>query len=69
LAAGITFSFFSVNIVEAISIIGVVTFLICIAGVFIGHMFGLKYKYRAAIAGGVILVALGCKILLTDLFF
>ncbi len=69
LAVGVTFSFFSVNIVEAISIIGAVTFLICIAGVFIGNLFGLKYKYRAAFAGGLILIILGCKILLTDLFF
>ena len=69
LAVGVTFSFFTVNIAEAISIIGIVTFLISMAGVFIGNVFGLKYKYRAAITGGLILILLGCKILITDLFF
>ena len=64
LAVGITFSFLEVNIVEAITIIGVVTFIISAAGVFVGNIFGNKYKTKAEFAGGLILVLLGIKILL-----
>lgn len=64
LAVGITFSFLQVNIVEAISIIGGVTFLISGAGVFVGNIFGSKYKTKAELAGGLILVLLGIKILI-----
>lgn len=64
LAVGITLSFLEVNIIEAISIIGVVTFIISAAGVFVGNIFGNKYKSKAEFAGGLILVILGIKILL-----
>lgn len=64
LAVGITFSFLEVNIVEAISIIGIVTFIISAAGVFVGNIFGNKYKSKAEFVGGLILVLLGIKILL-----
>ena len=64
LAVGITFSFLEVNIVEAISIIGIVTFIISAAGVFVGNIFGNKYKAKAEFAGGLILVLLGVKIVL-----
>lgn len=64
LAVGITFSFLQVNIVQAVSIIGVITFFISGAGVFVGNIFGSKYKTGAEIAGGMILVLLGIKILL-----
>lgn len=70
LAAGITLRLNSkgnVDILTAIIIIGVVTFIICVLGVWIGHLFGVKYQKKAEIAGGVILILLGVKILLEDL--
>lgn len=67
LAVGITFAFLEVNIVEAISIIGVVTFIISGIGVFIGNIFGNKYKSKAEFVGGAILVILGVRILVEHL--
>ena len=67
LAVGVTLSFLSVSIVKAASTIGIVTFAISAAGVYIGNIFGEKYKLKAQIAGGTILVALGIKILVTHL--
>ena len=67
LAIGITFAFLNVNIIPAISFIGVVTFTCSAIGVKIGNVFGLKYKSKAEIAGGVILILLGCKILIEHL--
>ena len=67
LAVGVTFAFLQVNIVPAIIIIGSVTFVISAAGVFIGNIFGSKYKSSAELAGGIILILLGIKILLEHL--
>lgn len=67
LAVGITFAFLRYPIVESISIIGVTTFIICIAGVYIGNYFGTKYKKKAEIAGGIVLILIGIKILLEHL--
>lgn len=67
LAVGVTFAFLSVNILLAIAIIGCTTFIIAIIGVKIGNIFGLKYKKNAEIAGGVILILIGLKILLEHL--
>lgn len=67
LAVGITFAFLQVDIVPAISLIGTTTFVISFAGVCIGKAFGARYKNRAQIAGGVILIAIGAKILLEHL--
>lgn len=67
LAVGITFAFLNVNIVSAASIIGVCTFLISFAGVKIGNIFGTKYKSKAELAGGIILILLGFKILFEHL--
>ncbi len=67
LAVGITFAFLGTPIVEAITIIGVTTFVISIGGVYIGNFFGSKYKNRAEFVGGLILVLLGLKILLEHL--
>lgn len=64
LAVGVTFAFLKVNIVFSITTIGITTFVISIAGVVIGNLFGAKYKSKAEIAGGVILVLIGLKILL-----
>ena len=67
LAVGITFAFLKVNVGIAISLIGVITFIISVAGVKIGNVFGCKYEKKAELAGGLILVILGAKILLEHL--
>lgn len=69
LAVGITFAFFNVSIVLSTSIIGIITFVICVIGVKVGNVFGEKYKSRAELTGGILLVIMGCKILLDHLFF
>ena len=67
LAVGITFAFLDYPVAEAVTIIGVTTFIISVAGVYIGNFFGSRYKKRAEIVGGIILVLIGCKILLEHL--
>ncbi len=68
LAVGITFALLpDVNIVAAVSFIGVTTFIISAIGLKVGNIFGLKYKSKAEIAGGVILILIGTKILLEHL--
>ncbi len=67
LAVGITFAFLDYPILEAIGIIGIVTLLLSVAGVYIGNFFGRKYKSRAELAGGIILIGIGLKILLEHL--
>lgn len=69
LAVGITFAFFDVSLLLSISIIGIITFIICIMGVKVGNVFGEKYKNKAELAGGLILIAMGAKILIDHLFF
>ena len=69
LAVGITFAFLKVNIIPAVCLIGIVTFIISFAGVKIGNVFGVRYKNKAEIVGGVILILLGLKILLEHLGF
>ncbi|MDO5300601.1 MAG: manganese efflux pump MntP family protein [Clostridia bacterium] len=67
LAVGISFAFLRVNIVPAVSFIGLTTFFTCVIGVKIGSLFGNKYKSRAEYFGGVVLVVMGLKILLEHL--
>ena len=67
LAIGVTFAFLKVQIVAAVSFIGVTTFIFSAVGVKIGNIFGVKYKSKAELAGGVILILLGAKILLEHL--
>ena len=67
LTVGITFAFLDVNIVVAVIMIGVITFILSGAGVKIGSIFGDKYKSKAEIAGGVVLIIIGVKTLLTGL--
>lgn len=67
LAIGISFAFLKVNIVYASIIIGVITFFTSTIGVYIGKKFGDKYKKKAEIAGGIILIGIGLKILLEHL--
>ena len=67
LAIGVTFAFLSVNILVAISLIGIITLILSIIGVKIGNTFGDKYERKAEFAGGLILILLGIKILLEHL--
>ena len=69
LAVEITFAFLKVNIIVAVSIIGVTTFACSAAGIKIGSVFGIKYKSKAELFGGIVLIALGTKILIEHLFF
>ncbi len=64
LAVGITFGLLPhVNIIFAVSFIGIVTFILSAFGVRIGNSFGVKYKSKAEISGGIILILIGTKIL------
>lgn len=67
LAVGITFAFLDVHIIAAVTFIGITTFVISAAGVKIGNVFGTKYKSKAELAGGIVLILLGVKILLEHL--
>ena len=67
LAVGITFAFLNVNIWLAITIIGITTFICSAAGVKIGSVFGGRFQQKAEIAGGIILIFIGVKILLEHL--
>ena len=64
LAVGVTFAFLKVSIIPAVSFIGVVTFACSAVGVKIGSIFGTKYRSRAELCGGIILILIGTKILL-----
>jgi putative Mn2+ efflux pump MntP len=67
LAVGITFAFLKVNLLLAVSLIGIITFLLSMVGVRLGHVFGARYKRVAECVGGVVLIVLGFKILFEHL--
>lgn len=67
LAVGITFAFLKVNILLAISLIGIITFVISAIGIKMGKLFGDKLKNKAELFGGVVLILIGLKILLEHL--
>lgn len=67
LAVGITFAFLNTNLINSISIIGIVTFVLSLIGVNIGNKFGNKLQNKAELIGGIILIAMGLKILLEHL--
>lgn len=67
LAVGISLAFLNVSLVKSISFIGIITFVLSFAGVFIGNKFGVRFKKKAEIAGGVILILIALKILLEHL--
>ena len=66
LAVGVTFSMLelAVSIGAAVALIGCTTFVISLAGVYVGNVFGAKYKSKAEFVGGAILILIGVKILL-----
>ena len=67
LAVGVTFAFLQVSILPAVCFIGATTFILSCIGIRIGHVFGLKYKSRAELFGGAVLILMGIKILLEHL--
>jgi len=67
LAMGVSFAFLKVQIVPAVTFIGVTTLALSMAGVKIGDVFGTRYKSKAELAGGIILVFMGAKILVEHL--
>ena len=67
LAVGVTFAFLRVEIVPAVSLIGLTTLLLSAAGVWVGGVFGARWRSRAELCGGVVLILMGCKILLEHL--
>jgi putative Mn2+ efflux pump MntP len=64
LAVGITFAFFNVRIMSAAAITGAITFIISASGVLIGGVFGAKFKSKAECIGGIVLIAIGTKIVI-----
>jgi len=64
LAVGVTFAVLKVAVLPAVSLIGMTTFAFSAAGIKIGSLFGMKYKSKAEICGGVILILIGSNILL-----
>ncbi len=67
LVVGVTFAFLRVAIIPAVSFIGIITFILSVIGVKVGNVFGTKYKSKAELAGGAILICMGIKILLEHL--
>ncbi len=67
LAVGVTYAFLKVAIVPAVCFIGSITFLLSTAGVKVGNVFGTRYKAKAEIFGGIILIAMGIRILVEHL--
>ena len=67
LAMGVTFAFLQVNIIAAVLFIGVITFTLSAIGLKVGKVFGAKFKSKAELLGGVVLVLMGTKILLEHL--
>ena len=67
LAMGVTFAFLQVNIIAAVMFIGVITFTLSAIGLKVGKVFGAKFKNKAELLGGVVLVLMGTKILLEHL--
>lgn len=67
LAIGVTFAFLKVQIITAVAFIGIITFFVSILGVKIGNVFGSRYKSKAELAGGIILILMGVKILVEHL--
>ncbi|MCD7821981.1 MAG: manganese efflux pump MntP family protein [Clostridiales bacterium] len=67
LAVGVTFAFLQVDILPAVCFIGCITFVLSCVGLQVGNVFGARYKSRAELAGGLVLILMGVKILLEHL--
>ena len=67
LAVGVAFAFLRVEIVSAVLFIGATTFILSYVGAKTGNIFGAKYRARAEVAGGLVLIVIGTRILLSHL--
>lgn len=67
LAIGVSFAFLKVDLILSVALIGCITLVISMAGVKIGNIFGIKYRSKAELAGGIFLILIGLKILLEHL--
>lgn len=67
LAVGITFAFLQVSILPSVTLIGVTTFILSLIGVILGNRFGTRFESKAEIAGGLVLIFIGAKILFEHL--
>ena len=67
LAVGVSFAFLGVHTAPAVTLIGCTTFVLTLVGVWVGNLFGSRYKSRAELTGGIILILIGVKILLEHL--
>lgn len=67
LAVGVTFAFLMVSILPAVLLIGLITFIFSACGIKIGNVFGLRFKSKAELAGGLILIIMGIRILVQHL--
>lgn len=67
LAVGVSFAFLDVNILLAAAVIGITTFTFSAIGIRIGNIFGTRYKSKAELAGGIILICIGIKVLFEHL--
>lgn len=67
LAVGVAFAFLNVNVLMAVSIIGIITFGLSLIGVLLGHTLGMKFKSNAEMFGGIVLIIIGLKIILEHL--
>ncbi len=66
LAVGVTFAFLKVSILPTVLVIVVVTTVCCLVGVKIGNVFGIKYRAKAEVLGGIILILIGFNILIQN---
>lgn len=64
LAIGVSFAFLEVSLLPAVTLIGVTTLILSIIGLKIGNLFGLKFRSKAQVLGGIILILIGVRILL-----
>ncbi len=67
LAVGMSFAMIDILIIKPVLIIGMVTFLLCVAGVYIGNRFGQLFGRWLELAGGVVLIGIGIRILIEHL--
>ena len=67
LAVGVIFAAQKTNLILSVSVIAGITFAVCLAGVIIGNRFGSKYEKKAELAGGIVLVIIGVKLLVDGL--
>ena len=67
LAVGVSFALLKILIATAVIIIGAITFLVCFAGIYVGNRFGHLFENKIEIAGGMVLIGMGIKILMEHL--